>query len=118
MIFVTHFTAVANFQFLHNRYIIERKLHWYSEAFEFHQRQRPTTKPNNGKQNAWAFLVPRIFSEGQLSAILNHPAAKTLETRFCDDENLVIDGLKFARAMCSFLFQISVVGQLRFTAIP
>ena len=50
MIFVTHFTAVANFQFLHNRYIIERKLHWYSEAFEFHQRQRPTTKSTNGKQ--------------------------------------------------------------------
>ena len=55
MIFVTHFTAVASFQFLHNRYIIKRKLHWYSEAFELHQRQRPTTKPTNGKQNAWAF---------------------------------------------------------------
>ena len=50
MIFVTNFTAVANFQFLHNRYIIEQKLHWYLEAFEFHQRQRPTTKPTNGKQ--------------------------------------------------------------------
>ena len=118
MIFVTRFTAVANFQFLHNRYIIERKLHWYSEAFEFHQRQRPTMKPINGKQNARAFLVPRIFSEGQLSAILNHPTAKTLETRFCDDENLVIDGLKFARAMCSLLF-LFVFGRPRFyTAIP
>ena len=69
-------------------------------------------------QNAWAFLVPRIFSEGQLSAILNYPAAKTLETRFCDDENLVINGLKFARAMCSFLF-LFVFGRPRFyTAIP
>ena len=44
MIFVTHFTAVVNFQFLHKRYIVQRKLHWYSEAVESHQRQRPTTK--------------------------------------------------------------------------
>ena len=44
MIFVTHFTAVVNFQFLHNPYIVKRKLHWYSEAVESYQRQRPTTK--------------------------------------------------------------------------
>ena len=44
MIFVTHFTAAVNFQFLHNRYIVKRKLHWYSGAVESHQRQRPTTK--------------------------------------------------------------------------
>ena len=51
-----------------------------------------------------------FFSEGQLSAILNHPAAKTLETRFCEDRRFCgfvkieskIDGLKFAHAMCSF----------------
>ena len=39
MIIVTHFTAVANFQFLQKRYIVERKLHWYSEAFQFHENQ-------------------------------------------------------------------------------
>ena len=27
MIFVTHSTAVVHFQFLHNRYIVKRKLH-------------------------------------------------------------------------------------------
>ena len=44
MIFVTHFAAAVNFQSLRNRYIVKRKLHWYSGAVESLQRQRPTTK--------------------------------------------------------------------------
>ena len=117
MIFVTHFTAAVNFQFLHNRYIVKRKLHWYSGAVESHQRQRPTPKTKQW----WGLsyinclkvnLVPRIFTEGR-PKYRQRPWKRGFVTM-----ESVIDGLKFARAMCSFLFQISVVGQLRFTAIP
>ena len=42
--------------------IVERKLHLYLEAFEFHQRQRPKQKPTYGKHNSWAFVHKLVQS--------------------------------------------------------
>ena len=82
MIFVTHFTAAVNFQFLHNRYIGKRKLHWYSGAVESHQRQRPTTKTKQW----WGLRLPQSQPRSQdLYGGVTKIPAKTLETRFCDN---------------------------------
>ena len=80
MIFVTHFTAAVNFQFLHNRYIGKRKLHWYSGAVESHQRQRPTTKTKQW----WGLRRCQPRSQDLYGGVTKIPA-KTLETRFCDN---------------------------------
>ena len=86
MIFVTHFTAAVNFQFLHNRYIVKRKLHWYSGAVESHQRQRPTTKTKQWYGGAFVHKLPQSQPRSQdLYGGATKIPAKTLETRFCDN---------------------------------
>ena len=87
MIFVTHFTVVANFQFLHKRYIVERKLHWYSEAFEFHENQ-PMVNTMLGPSyipEEFTYLGAKVNKEGggmeDLQNRLSKPRASYRERR-------------------------------------
>ena len=89
MIFVTHFTAVPNVQFLHNHENCTgiRKLLSFISGNVL-QRNPPMVKKMPGPSSFPGSLRRGDQNGGQgvqLSAILNHPAAKTLETRFCND---------------------------------